>query len=137
MECLHTWHIYVIGLWAEGTACWLIFVTFTISVMAWQSKTVKSMQSNNRYRYVRICAKLKDPVFLVQLHFLQNLEPLYIPFLTLLQREVPLIHVLHYQLSELVRIIMMRFFKQCVLSEKSGKSLLSVENGHNGHAQFI
>ena len=33
---------------------------------------VKSMQSNNRYMI--ICAKLKDPVFLVQLHFLQKLE---------------------------------------------------------------
>ena len=84
--------------------------------------------NNSNNRYMRMCAKLKDPVFLVQLHFLQNLEPLFIPFLsTLLQREVPLIHELHYQLSELVRIIMMRFLKQSVVSDKSGISLLSVD----------
>ena len=63
----------------------------------------------------------------MQLHFLQNLEPLFIPFLTLLQREEPLIHVLHDQPSELVRIIMMRFFKQSVVGEKTGKSLLSLD----------
>ena len=92
--------------------------------MARKSKPVINMQSNNRY--MRCCDKLKDPVFL-QLHFLQNLELLFIPFLTLLQSEVPLIQVPHFQLSELVRTIMMRFLKQSVVSEKSGKSLLSVD----------
>ena len=93
--------------------------------MARKSKTVKNMQSNNRY--MGICAKLKDPVFLVQLYFFQNLKPLFIPFLTLLQRDVDFIHVVHYQLSELVRIIMMRFLKQSVVREKSGQSLLYVD----------
>ena len=46
-------------------------------------------------------------------HFLQNLEPLLLPFLTLLQREESLIHVLHDQLSEPVRTIMIRLLKQC------------------------
>ena len=62
-----------------------------------------------------------------QLHFLQNLEPLFIPFLNLLQREDSLIHVLHNQPSELVRTIMMKFPKQTVLGEKTGKSLLSLD----------
>ena len=71
---------------------------------------------------MRICAKLKEPVLLVQLHFLQNLEPLFSPFLTLIHREV-----LHDQLSELVRTIMMRFLKQSVVGEKTGKFILSVD----------
>ena len=62
-----------------------------------------------------------------QLHFLQNLEPLFITFLNLLQREEPLIHVLHNQPSELVRTIMIRFPKQSVVGEKTGKSLLYVD----------
>ena len=64
---------------------------------------------------------------LVQLHFLQNLEPLFTPFLALFQREEPLIHVLHDQLSELVRKIMKRFLKQTVVQEKSGKALISID----------
>ena len=87
------------------------------------------MQSNNRY--MRICAKLKDPVILVRIHFLQNLEPLFIPFLTILQREEPFIHVmstcLHDQLSELVRTIMLRFLKQSVVVKNTGKYMLSVD----------
>ena len=81
--------------------------------------------SSERYR--RICSKLRDPVVLVQLHFLQNLEPLFTPFLALFQREEPLIHVLHDQLSELVRKIMKRFLKQTVVQEKSGKALISID----------
>ena len=102
----------------------------------------------------------------MQLHFLKNLERLFIPFLTLLQIEEPLINVLHDQLFELVRTIMMRFLKKSVVGEKTGTSLLSVdvdntynrlnmtekwilftklevaeirttEKGHNGHAQFL
>ena len=46
------------------------------------------------------------------LHFLQNLEPLFIPFLNLLQREETLIHIVHDQSSELIPTIMMRFLKQ-------------------------
>ena len=54
-------------------------------------------------------------------------EPLFIPFLNLLQREEPLIHVLHDHPSELVRTLMMRFLKQSVVGEKTGKSLLSLD----------
>ena len=62
-----------------------------------------------------------------QLHILQDLESLFIPFLNLLQREESLIHVLHNQPSELVCTIMMRFSKQSVVGEKTGKSLLSLD----------
>ena len=57
---------------------------------------------------------------------LQNLELLFIPFLTLLQREEPLIYVLHDQPSEL-HTIMMRFLKQSVVGEKTGKYMLSLD----------
>ena len=67
------------------------------------------------------------PSPLGKLHFLQNLMPPFIPFLTLLQREIHFIHVLHYQLSELVRILMMRFLMQSVLNEKTVTSLLSLD----------
>ena len=57
----------------------------------------------------------------------QNSEALFIQFLNLWQREEPLIHVLHDQPSELVRTIMMRFLKQSVVGENSGKFLLSLD----------
>ena len=68
-----------------------------------------------------------------KLYFLQNLKPLFIPFLNLLQREELLIHVLHDQPYERVRTIMMRFLKQSIAGENTRKSLLSldVENADN------
>ena len=53
-----------------------------------------------------------------KLHFLQNVELQFIRFLNLLQREEPLIHVLHNQPSELVRTLMMRFLKQSVVGRR-------------------
>ena len=46
---------------------------------------------------------------------------------TLLHREEPLIHVLLNQPSELFRAIIMKFLKQSVVSEKTGRSMLSLE----------
>ena len=61
------------------------------------------------------------------------MEPLFILFLNLLQREEPLIHVLYDQSSELVGTIMMIFLKQSVDDEKTEKSLpsLDVDNTDN------
>ena len=69
----------------------------------------------------------------MQLHFLQNLERLFIPLLTLFQREEPLIHLLHDQPYELVRTIMMRVLKQSVVGEKIRRYMLSldVDNSDN------
>ena len=63
-----------------------------------ESKSEKTLLHNERYR--RICSKLRDPVVLVQLYFLQNLEPLFTPFLALFQREEPLIHNLEWLATE-------------------------------------
>ena len=63
----------------------------------------------------------------MQLHFHQNVEPLFILFLTLLQREEPLIHVLHDQRCALGHRIMMSFLKQSVVGEIPGKYLLCLD----------
>ena len=57
--------------------------------MAEQKKDA-SLKSNERYK--RICQKLKDEEVFAQLHFIQNLESVFHPFLTLFQKEEPLIH---------------------------------------------
>ena len=58
------------------------------------------------------------PSPLGKLHYLQNLESLFIPFMNLLQREEPLIHVLHDQPSELVRTLMIISLKQSVVGRR-------------------
>ncbi len=63
----------------------------------------------------------------VQLHFLHNLESEFHPFLTLFQKEGPLIHILYHKLSELLHTIMFRFLQPSIIDEKTGKKLLFVD----------
>ena len=93
-------------------------------IMAKEKKEA-SLKKNERYK--RICQNLKNPETFVQLHFLQNLESVFHPFLTLFQREEPLIHILYHKLSELLPTIMFRFLKADVVGENKGKQLMAVE----------
>ena len=66
---------------------------------------------------LQYCLLSTGPNPLGKLHFLQNVESLFIRFLNLLPREEPLIHVLHDQPSELVSTLMMIFLKQSVVEK--------------------
>lgn len=90
-----------------------------------ETKTERALEGNERYK--RICRKLKDPAVTAQLHFLESLEPVFHPFLTLFQKEEPLVHILHDELSNLVRTIMLRFLKPEVVGDKRDKELLSID----------
>ena len=98
---------------------------FLIELPRMMAKEKREASLKNNERYKRICHKLKDPEVLVQLHFLQNLESVFHPFL--FQKEEPLIHILYHKLSELLRTIMFRFLKPGVVGENTGKKLMSVE----------
>ena len=66
-------------------------------------------------------------MILVQLYFVQSLDDIFNPFLTLFQREEPLVHILHDEMSQLVRTLLLRFLKPSVIEQKTGKGLLSVD----------
>ena len=87
-----------------------------------KEKKEASMKKNERYK--RIWQDLKNPETFVQLHFLQNLESVFHPFLPLFQKVEPLIHMLYHKLSELLRTIMFRFLKADVAGENTGKQLM-------------
>ena len=138
-------HIYIVHyshcaliLLAESTACCLIFVTITISVMVSNLDIVRQqvpcyLSEFNTFKcyfcHVLVMCSFNTWMKLSagQLHFLQNLKPLFIPFLNLLHGEESLIHVLHNLPSELVRRIMMKFPKPSVVGKKTGTSLLSLD----------
>ena len=48
-------------------------------------------------------------------------------FLTLFQKEEPLVHILHDQLSELVHTLLGRFLKADAIGEGRGRKLLLVD----------
>ena len=68
--------------------------------------------------WMKLCLLSTGPNPLGKLHFLQNVELLFIPFLNLLQREEPLIHILHDQPYEPVRTLMIRFLKKSVVGRR-------------------
>ena len=108
--------------------CWdAVKKYFLIELPRIMAKEKKEASLKNNERYKRICQKIKNPEIFVHLHFLQNLESVFHPFLTLFQKEEPLIHILYHKLSELLRTIMFRFLKPGVVGENTGKNLKAVE----------
>ena len=92
-----------------------------------QQKPSKTLEKNDRYN--RICRKLRDKSFPVQLAFLVSVEPIFKKFLHVcfLQSEGPLIHLLRHTMCELLKSLMGRFLKTHVLGEKEGKHLLTID----------
>ena len=109
---------------AQWTALKEYFLS-TLPKISRETSTQRELMGSEKYK--RICAKLKDHSTLVELCFLQNMKSIFAPIMTLLQREEPLVHVLHEQLSEFIRTLMKRFIKQDVVNEKQGEELLNLD----------
>ena len=86
---------------------------------------MKALERNERYK--RICRKLQDRFLPARLAFLLSMEPIFKKFLCVFQSEGPLIHLLRYEMRELLKSLMGRFLKSQVLKETEGKHLLTVE----------
>ena len=71
--------------------------------------------------------KLRDPLVKAQLLFLESLEMVFNGFLTLFQKEEPLVHILYDQLSELVHTLLWHFLKADAVGEERGHKLLLVD----------
>ena len=75
----------------------------------------------------RISQSLKeDQIMVARLHFIISTANLFKPFLVKFQLETTLIHLLYEELSQLLQLLLHRFLKEEVLSDKSGSELLSV-----------
>ena len=62
-----------------------------------------------------------------------SLEAIFNSILSLFQREEPLIHIFYDQLSEMVRILMLRFLVPHAIGDKRGKELLKVDLSEPSH----
>lgn len=85
----------------------------------------KKVKSNERYK--RIMTILTSPETTVQLCFLKSIKPVFDRFLQMFQTEGPLIHVLHEAMLCLLKQVMSRFLKQCVIQDKPVSELLKVD----------
>lgn len=90
-----------------------------------QATNSKSICSGDRYK--RIKAAVSDPVTLVYLNFIAFVASNLTPFLTLFQKDEPLVHVLHEKLNELVRTLMLKFMKADIVGTKEGKDLVNIQ----------
>jgi len=90
-----------------------------------QQKPSKTLEKNDRHN--RICRKLRDKSFPVQLAFLVSVKPIFKKFLCFFQSEGPLIHLLRHTMCELLKSLMGRFLKTQVLADKERKHLLAID----------
>jgi hypothetical protein len=71
---------------------------------------------------------LTSNVVKIRLHFVLFLcENIFDRFLTWFQQEGPLIHLIHHELSELFKLILVKFLKLDFIGEKSGADLLKLD----------
>ena len=87
------------------------------------NKDPKNAPTSSTFK--RSCARLQNKQTLVELHFLQSVNPLYHSFLELFQTEAPLVQVLYEELCRLVY----RYVKASVYQNKTGQDLKEVKHG--------
>ena len=85
-----------------------------------QDKIVEKIE-----KYKLIHGLLDKPLTLVQLRFLLNVAPIFTKFLTIFQQEG--VHLLHSELSNLVRMLLLRFVRAEVVGAKCGKQWTEID----------
>jgi len=90
-----------------------------------KNHTSKHLKENDRYK--RICERLKTHETLIQIHFLLSLTPMFQEYLTIFQKQEPLIHMLFPEGADLLKKVMNRFLKFDVVSGKSTSKLCQID----------
>jgi hypothetical protein len=86
----------------------------------------QQIQKNNRYD--RIQEALASQLSKTRLSFILYLcRSIFDRFLTWFQQEGPLVHLLHHELSELYRAILLSFVAAEAVGTKSGADLLDID----------
>ena len=72
--------------------------------------------------------RLKEQeTMLAKLHFILSVSELFERYLKKLQSKSTVIHVLHETLTEMVKLLMMRFVKEEAVSGKRGEELVDID----------
>jgi hypothetical protein len=88
----------------------------------------QKIQIQKNDKYDKIKSNLTSNVVKIRLHFVLFLcENIFDRFLTWFQQEGPLIHLIHHELSELFKLILVKFLKLDFIGEKSGADLLKLD----------
>ena len=78
--------------------------------------------------FIQICACLKEQeTMLAKLHFILSVSELFECYLKKLQSKSTVIHVLHETLTEMVKLLMMRFVKEEAVNGKRGEELVDID----------
>ena len=89
-----------------------------------EERTERVLQNNETYK--RICNAVRGTDVLLQIHFLISIKEVFDRILSILQRQEPLIHILHEECLNLVKTLQRRFLKTDAI-EKSSRELLKMD----------
>lgn len=91
-------------------------------------KANQRQQIQKNTRYDKIHEVLSSGVSKIRLHFILYLcRSIFDRFLTWFQKEGPLIHLLHHELSELYRTVLLSFLSTDYIGNKFGAILLDID----------
>ena len=89
-----------------------------------QERTGRVLQNNDSYQ--RICKALQGQDVLLQINFLVSVKVVFDRILTILQRQEPLIHLLHEECMVLVKTLLRRFLKPDAC-EKTSRDIIQMD----------
>jgi hypothetical protein len=118
---------YVSNRWLSiGPVCGRIIANWAC-LLKYFLKSDHSKAIKDSSMYKRICSVLQSgDVMLARLNFIHSIADLFQPFLTKLQSEVTLIHILYDELAQLLRLLLQRFVKAETMKDKSDAQLLKI-----------
>ena len=89
-----------------------------------ENGTEKTLKNNESYK--RICNAISGNSILLQFHFSISVKQVFDRILGFMQRQEPLIHLLHDECLQLIKTLMQRFLKKKA-TEKSCRDLLKLD----------
>ena len=98
-----------------------------------RERSDKFLKKNERYK--RICEKLKTKEVLIEVEFLLSVGVLFTDFLSLFQKQEPLIHLLYPESTDLLKKVAGRFMKSEVISGKKGSQLIKIDTSNSDNVK--
>ena len=104
---------------------WEVSKEYFLEYLPKQKVFQKGAANNERYKWISTLFK-RENIILVQIAFLIDDTIPFQKFLTTLQFEGPLIHILFKELKSFLKSIMLRFIDPKILEGKSGADLTKI-----------
>ena len=118
----------------HAQSCWLSLVSALQHIVQIQDaiknvlqdlpKSDKRITANDKYLFIKRSHESKEVS--LEMVFLVSIKPMFDDFMTKFQKQEPMVHMLHNNCQQLLKVAMGRLLKSASFSNKEGKELTNI-----------